>query len=308
MNIFLKTNSIQIPPVRKRMFDDVHIACSVLLKEIEGYVPESTGFYVRFIDEKRHFIELRFNSATGLLETLLIISSKNLLKVQEKINRTFIPMINNYALCFDRVIPHSNNLKKYDDIKGTINIVFDGDILLIHCVTQEIYYHIQESSELGVLVDKNFNVSGFLIKNITEIEKTTLEKYYGNAQEKIPYYPLVIQESPRKEQMIDVLLSLKNIEYDYLLYYGFKGHLIDEKFCVNFAGKYIEVNATSLPSSFLFQCASVLHPTHKNINELFIAFVDPIKFENNRIIYNKLWFYILLVDDLKENSFWEPDK
>lgn len=169
---------------------------------------------------------------------------------------------------------------------------------------------IYENQQLGILTDFNFNIAAFVSFNLNKNEINTI-KSLSNIKEvsKSNYNHFTQKQCFMKSNkfhnnnnLINVILKLKNINLWNLIYYGLNRFIIDNEFCVEFA---IASLMNNLPeNSKIITLAGLLPNEYSEAHLLVEEMIDNKDKESiltsEEQFYNKIWFYLSCATEMKD--------
>jgi len=160
----------------------------------------------------------------------------------------------------------------------------------------------------GVITNENLTIVGLVLWNITSADLSEIHDYALRNGLNIEFNQEQNDHSPNqgslmenKEQILEKMLGLKNVDIWELLYYGLKRKLIDTQFIEDYVFAYL--NHKEQPQDPLFlEIAGLLN----NEKEQILPIVEnAIKnphdiLTSNGELYNKVWFYLSIAADMSK--------
>jgi hypothetical protein len=287
-------------------------------REFDSYIPLTIihplyggGLkYIEYEGSNSHLIIKISGYLKIIVQIKLIAYSSSLFYNQPFNDKNFLQLQSCLALDLNESLECEEGvtLSITQDYETELHIFTDAILILIVqplCPTFIIY----ESEMLSALADKDFNLIGFMTRNITP---EIINWFQQEAKYKLGHKPIPLEIQPtltcgevimeNKEALIKKMLDLKNIDFIALLYYGLHRELINDSFCVDFAMKALGDQVLTTP--LIVDLASIL--TQEEITrdllpskliEESVKNKDEILIEKGQF-YNKIWFYLTLAADV----------
>lgn len=199
-------------------------------------------------------------------------------------------------------------MKRID--KPTTLVIFLNALVLYLPGAGSPKYFIEESEEFGAIADKDFNIIAFVVKGITPAQIESLSEYVQrNPPLEQVEFPHELQHMERnypmmenKDELIKKILSLNNVDYWNLIYFGLERALIDNTFIINFAIEYLASEKVPKNDKITIEIAALLKHECENASKLLkesIKNQEHIMIEQGRF-FNRIWMYLSLAVDMKK--------
>lgn len=298
---------------RKYIYDDPCLPIIISQKEEEYYYGLFWG-NTRYLfiegNETCDITKIRFNSGSGILETLTIVDSRQITFHEDFFTtEQYIQIKSCIAITIANFLPDKEKdevAQKYVYLSGTSKIhVFMNAIVILIVEDMSPRYFLHEEY-FGVLTDNNFVVIGFVIDNITTQNIQTLKEYIAQKTSRCPNqessFPPCITEAkimPNK-YLIKKIMELENVDPWEIIYYGIDRRLIDHQFIIAYAEEVMSNNETV--DQFTLEMGSLMPKEAEMVPKLFQARYknwEQTMLERGQL-YNKIWFYISVAADLGE--------
>ena len=211
-----------------------------------GIIEVSLGYGANSVLSYAHQnqrLEVEFNRHTGTVESLVLLLINDITMCKGNFPRsTFIEIEHTFAMGLDEKITDTEAAKQHiriDQVARTC--IYDNAVLFDIANEAETCFLFWNSVTLGILTNKNFEITGFVFNNFDTAEHASLSDFIRKPSIK----KFVSEEEPCKRKqgplmekntaLINNILKLTHISFIELLYYGLLKGIIDESFCVDFA-------------------------------------------------------------------------
>ena len=165
-----------------------------------------------------------------------------------------------------------------------------------------------ESEVLGVLIDKNLEITAFVSWDIAPHNMSILAENIKRCLRQPNTIEYVENNNIREiclmdnhGELIQKILELKNVNVWSVIYYGLNRVLISKEFCIRFAETCL-AKKEHIDNPLAMELGNLMDYEYDKVYELLDSLTqdkESIMIENNQL-YNKLWFYLSLAADLKK--------
>lgn len=282
-------------------------------RELEWHTPleirisrhKAFSHFFQHINFNNDLVDVLMGREIGELFKISVVSPKRINFFNEQFSvQRYITKRMGLALGFADSIAPVDDEVLYFKMEGVTGLEVYNDAAIVRLpIPNQTRFLFYQNEMLGVLTDRDFNVTGFVTWNLTAREVQTLREYseklsigesaHDKVEEKME--PIINKEN--QKILISKILELKNIEIARVLYYGLKKDLIDSTFCIDFAISLLE--QTQSKDSLILELAGLLEHDVKSVEKLLLAKIknpDDV-FISQGEFFNKTWFYLVLATE-----------